>query len=191
MGDMLLQERIETRILLLRGQKVMLAADLATLYGVTTKALNQAVARNIERFPEDFVFQLTWEERDEVIRRAHSLRSQTVTLKDRSLRGRHPKYLPYAFTEQGVAMLSSVLRSKRAVAVNVEIMRVFVRLRQIMSSTAALARRLDELERKYDGQFKIVFDAIRALMDKPDSTRGLDPARERIGFARRKALKQR
>jgi hypothetical protein len=126
----------------------MLDQDLAYLYGVATKVLNQAVRRNKSRFPDDFMFQLTREE-------ASFLRSQIVTLESRQIR-----YLPYAFTEQGVAMLSSVLRSERAVRVNIEIMRAFVQLRQILSSHADLARKLAALEKKYDAQFKVVFDAI-------------------------------
>ena len=145
----------------------MLDHDLADLYGVASKALNQAVARNIERFPEDFMFQLTKEEYG-------ILRSQFVTL--RSGHGQHRKYLPYAFTEQGVAMLSSVLRSPRAVGVNIEIMRAFVRLRQLLHENAELARKLDALEAKYDQQFRVVFDAIRELMEPPGT------AKKRIGF---------
>ena len=155
-------ERIERAILLLRGHKVMLDSDLASLYGVETKVLNQAVSRNIERFPADFMFQLTEAE-------ATRLRSQTVTLK--TGRGHHRKYLPYAFTEQGVAMLSSVLRSPRAVQVNIEIMRAFVRLRRMLASNSGLARKLAQLERRYDAQFKIVFDAIRVLMAPPEKPR--------------------
>jgi phage regulator Rha-like protein len=155
--------RIERSILLLRGQKVMLDFQLAELYEVETKVLNQAVKRNIERFPKDFMFQLSEEEAEVVSR------SQIVTLKQ----GQHRKYLPYAFTEQGVAMLSSVLRSPRAVQVNIAIMRAFVKLREMLASNADLARKLNALESKYDSQFKIVFDAIRALMSdtKPDKTR--------------------
>jgi ORF6N domain len=161
-------ERIESRIFLLRGQKVMLSTDLAELYDVEPRVLVQAVKRNIERFPEDFMFQLSWGEvsllkSQSVILKASASpesRSQTVILK----RGQNIKYAPYAFTEQGVAMLSSVLRSKRAVLVNIEIMRAFVRLRQILASRADLARKLAALEKKYDAQFKIVFDAIRELM---------------------------
>jgi hypothetical protein len=152
-------ERIEQRIFLLHGQKVMLSHHLAQLYGVTPKVLIQAVKRNAERFPSDFMFQLT---RQEVAR----LRSQIVTLKNLG-RGEHMKYLPYAFTEQGVAMLSSVLRSKRAIQVNVEIMRSFVRLRKLLASHADLAAKLEELEKKYNAQFRIVFDAIRQLMREP------------------------
>lgn len=162
-------ERIESRILLLRGQKVMLDIDLATLYEVEVRVLNQAVKRNIERFPADFMFQLTAEE-------AALLRSQTVILK--TGRGRHRKYMSYAFTEQGVAMLSSVLRSPRAVRVNIEIMRAFVRLRRMLASHAELARKLAALEKKYDAQFKVVFDAIRELMSPPK------PGKRRpIGFS--------
>jgi phage regulator Rha-like protein len=160
-------EHIQEHILLVRGHKVVLDADLAQLYGVATKALNQAVTRNIERFPKDFMFQLTEEE-------ATRLRSQIVTLK--SGRGQHRKYFPYAFTEQGVAMLSSVLRSRRAVQVNIAIMRAFVRMRQMLASNAELARRLEELEKRYDAKFKVVFQAIRELMEPPEK------ARRSIGF---------
>lgn len=146
---------------------MLLDSDLASLYGVTTKGLNQAVRRNPERFPPDFMFQLTAEE-------ARLLRSQTVTLK--LGRGYHRKYRPYAFTEQGVAMLSSVLRSPRAVRVNVEIMRAFVRLRRLLESNAGLASKLDSLEARYDSQFKVVFQVIRELMIPPEK------ARRRIGF---------
>ena len=149
-------QRIEQTILLLRDEKVMLDADLATLYGVETKVLVQAVKRNRERFPADFMFQLTKEE-------FRLLRSQSVT--SSAWGGR--RYPPYAFTEHGVAMLSSVLSSERAVLVNVQIIRTFVRLRQLLASHADLARRLADLERKYDSQFKIVFDAIRQLMAPP------------------------
>ena len=132
-------ERIEKAILLIRRQKVMLDADLAALYGVETRVLVQAVKRNLERFPEDFMFQLSKEEAD-------FLRSQIVTLKRG--RGQHSKYLPYVFTEQGVAMLSSVLRSPRAIKVNIEIMRAFIRLRKMLASHAELAQKLDALEKK-------------------------------------------
>jgi hypothetical protein len=159
-------ERIERAILLIRGQKVMLDEDLAVLYEVKTKTLIQAVKRNVERFPSDFMFQLTREEE-------RSLRSQFVTSKG-GRGGR--RYLPYAFTEQGVAMLSSVLRSSRAVQVNIEIMRAFVRLRRILASHADLARKLATMERKYDAQFKVVFDAIRELMIPPE------PKRRKLGF---------
>ncbi|HLA28083.1 MAG: DNA-binding protein [Planctomycetes bacterium RIFCSPLOWO2_12_FULL_50_35] len=145
-------ERIENRIYLLRGHKVMLSTDLAELYGVEPRVLVQAVKRNIERFPEDFMFQLTKEEFD-------NLKSQIVTSSWGGLR----RATPYAFTEQGVAMLSGVLNSQRAVQVNIEIMRAFVRLRQMLASNAELSRKLDALEKKYDAQFKVVFDAIREL----------------------------
>ena len=160
-------ERIERSIFLLRGQKVMVDDDLAELYEIPVKVLNQAVKRNRSRFPEDFMFQLTSEESD-------SLRSHFVTLK--TGRGRHRKYLPFAFTEQGVAMLSSVLRSKRAVQVNIEIMRAFVRLRQMLASNSQLATKLADMEKKYDAQFKVVFDAIRQLMTPPQ------PKKRKIGF---------
>jgi len=155
-------DRIEKAILLIRGQKVMLDADLAGLYGVETRVLVQAVKRNIERFPEDFMFQLSSKEAD-------SLRSQIVTLKRG--RGQHSKYPPYAFTEQGVAMLSSVLRSQRAIQVNIEIMRAFIRLRQMLATHVELARKLDALEKKYDAQFRQVFQAIRQLMSPPEKKR--------------------
>ncbi len=164
-------ERIEKAILLIRGQKVLLDRDLASLYGVQVKVLNQAVKRNLTRFPDDFMIQLTSEEME-------SLRSQFVTLK--LGRGQHRKFLPYAFTEQGVAMLSSVLNSDRAIEVNIAIMRAFVRLREIMSTHKDLARKLDELERKlgeHDEKFAIVFEAIRQLMAPPAA-----PAKPRIGY---------
>lgn len=160
-------ETIEKAIYLIRGEKVMLDRDLAKLYDVSTAALNQAVRRNRERFPEDFMFQLTAAETAELNRSQIVIGSQ---------KHRDPRSRPYAFTEQGVAMLSSVLRSKCAISVNIEIMRAFVKLRQIFLSNAELARRLDELESKYDKQFKIVFDAIRQLMET--SVRN----RKEIGF---------
>ena len=159
---------LEGNILLLRGHRVLLDDQLAPLYGVPTKALNQAVRRNLDRFPADFMFQLTSAE-------TTNLRSQSVT--SSSPGGRRTR--PYAFTEQGVAMLSSVLRSPRAVQVNIEIMRAFVRLRQLLNTHADLATRLDELEAKYDTRFKLVFDAIRGLMQPP-----AQPTR-RIGFTPR------
>jgi len=158
-------ERIERAILLVRRQKVMLDADLAALYGVETRVLIQAVKRNLDRFPKDFMFQLSREE-------FAFLRSQSVTSSDWGGR----RYPPYVFTEQGVAMLSSVLRSPRAIQVNIEIMRAFIRLRRILSSHAELARKLDALEKRYDAQFKEVFDAIRQLMTPPE------PKRRAIGF---------
>jgi hypothetical protein len=163
------RETVEGRIFLVRGQRVLLDADLARLYGVEVKALNQAVRRNADRFPADFTFQLSWEE-------AERSRSQFVTLIEPGVRGRNVKYCPYAFTEQGVAMLSSVLRSKQAAQANVEIMRAFVRLRDLIGHNRVLAKRLDALESKYDHQFKAVFDAIRELMTPPPARR------RRIGF---------
>ena len=158
-------ERIERKILLIRGHKVMLDSDLARLYGVSTKVLNQAVKRNKARFPSDFMLKLSAVE-------AAVLRSQFVTSKGRGGR----QYRPYAFTEQGVAMLSSVIHSERAIQVNIMIMRAFVRLRQMIASHKNLARRLAELEKKYDSQFKVVFDAIRQLMEPAK------PKPRRIGF---------
>jgi hypothetical protein len=149
-------EQIEQRIFALRGSRVMLSPHLAQLYSVPVKALNQAVQRNRNRFPPDFMFQLDTQE-------FARLKSQIVT----SNRGGAHRARPFAFTEQGVAMLSSVLRSQRAVEVNIEIMRAFVRLRQLLENHAGLARKLEELERKYDGQFKVVFEAIRELMKPP------------------------
>ena len=149
-------ERLERMILLVRGQKVVLDADLARLYGVSNRSLKQAVRRNRDRFPEDFLLELTWEETESLSR------SQTVTLN----RGKNAKYRPFAFTEQGVAMLSSVLHSPRAIRINIEVMRVFVRLRRLIASHAALARRLDDLEKRFDRQFGVVFEALRALMSE-------------------------
>jgi len=155
--------RIQRRILTFRGCRVMLDSDLADLYEVDVKVLNQSVRRNVIRFPADFMFQLTREE-------VALLRSQIVTL-DEGRRGVHRKYRPFAFTEQGVAMLSSVLRSPRAVVVNIEIMRVFVHLRELVQSNAELARRLDELEKRSDRRFGAVFEAIRGLMAPPERPR--------------------
>jgi ORF6N domain-containing protein len=161
----ILSEHVERNILLIRGHRVMLDTDLAKLYGVPTKVLNQAVKRNATRFPADFMFQLTSKE-------TAALRSQIVTSKSRGGR----QYRPYAFTEQGVAMLSSVLHSERAIQVNIAIMRAFVQLREMIGSNKGLARRLNELEKKYDSQFRVVFDAIRELMAEPE------PRVKRIGF---------
>ncbi len=149
-------ERIENKILLLRGQKVMLDRDLAELYGVETKYLNRQVTRNSDRFPEDFMFVLTDDE-------IEILRCQFGTSSWGGLR-----YPPRAFTEQGVAMLSSVLRSPRAVQVNIMIMRAFVKMRELIASHKDLAARLDELEKKYDHQFNYVFEAIRELIIPPE-----------------------
>jgi hypothetical protein len=156
---------IERRIFLVRGHKVMLSTDLARLYEVEPRALVQAVKRNIERFPSDFMFQLTNSE-------FQDLKSQIVI----SSWGGMRRATPYAFTEQGVAMLSSVLKSNRAIQVNIEIMRAFVRFREMIAPYKDLARRLDELEKKYDAEFRVVFDAIRKLMEPAERPK------QRIGF---------
>ena len=166
--DVVSAEQIAHTILILRGQKVLLDVALAGLYGVSTKALNQAVKRNADRFPEDFMFQLTADE-------ARSLRSQFVTLK----RGENIKYRPYAFTEQGVAMLSSVLRSERAVQVNIAIMRAFVKLREALETNRALAKKFSELEErvgKHDEEIGAIIEAIRQLITSPEK------AKREIGF---------
>ena len=165
-ADLIRVEEVERKVVRLRGQNVMLDTHLAALYQVDVKVLNQAVRRNIERFPADFMFRLT-------AREAGVLRSHFVTSK--SGRGGR-RTAPYAFTEQGVAMLSTVLRSARAIRVNIEIIRAFVRLRQMLQSNAALAKRLDGLETKYDARFTVVFRAIRRLMLPPRVFR------RRIGF---------
>jgi hypothetical protein len=159
-------ERIEKAIYLIRGEKVMLDRDLAELYQVETRVLNQAVGRNHERFSPDFMFELT---REEIFGISQLVTSSTLKFSKRVS----------VFTEQGVAMLSTVLRSKRALHVNIEIMRAFVKLRQMLSSNTELSRRLDELEGKYDRQFKIVFDAFRRLMVPAP------PDRKQIGFRSR------
>ena len=172
--DLIPSERIEKAIYVIRGEKVMLDRDLAKLYGVLTGALNQAVRRNRERFPEDFMFQLTAAE-------VRELNLSQIVIG--SEKHRDPRLRPYAFTEQGVAMLSSVLRSKQAIFVNIEIMRAFVKLRQLLASNTELSRRLDELESKYDKQFRVVFDAIRQLMTAPGA------GRKEIGFRSRPVKK--
>jgi ORF6N domain len=159
-------ERIEKAIHLIRGEKVMLDRDLAHLYGVSTKVLKQAVRRNLDRFPDDFMFVLNPTE-------FKDWRSQFVTSNADRIGLRYP---PMAFTEHGILMLSSVLNSQRAILVNIEIMRAFVKLRQLLASNAELSQRLDELEGKYDRQFKVVFDAIRQLMTPAP------PASKQIGF---------
>jgi ORF6N domain len=158
---------VAQNILVIRGLKVLLDSELAALYQVQTKALNQAVQRNIERFPADFMFQLSSTE-------FANWRSQIVTSNSGAVMGLRRR--PYAFTEHGVAMLSSVLRSKRAISVNIEIMRALSRLREVLSSHKDLAHQLAALESKYDRQFKVVFDAIRKLMIEPD------PKSRPIGF---------
>jgi ORF6N domain-containing protein len=166
LSQLLPPELIERRIYLVRGDKVMLSPDLAALYQVEPRALVQAVKRNADRFPVDFMFQLNETE-------FRHLKSQIVI----SSWGGARRARPYAFTEQGVAMLSSVLRSKRAIRVNIAIMRTFVHLRELLNTHKELARKLAALERKYDAQFKVVFDAIRELM-APSPL----PARHQIGF---------
>ena len=143
-------------------------------YGVETKVLNQAVKRNIKRFPDDFMFQLNWDEASELSR------SQFVTLK----KGENIKYLPYAFTENGVAMLSSVLNSERAITVNIQIMRTFTRIKEMIATHKDLARKLEEMEKKYDAQFKVVFDTIRQLMIPPETKK------RKIGFIVRERTAQ-
>jgi hypothetical protein len=166
MSALVPRERIEQTILLIRGHNVMLDSDLAQLYGVTVGRLNEAVKRNEDRFPGDFMFQLTKAELEH-------LKSQ-IAISSSKWGGR--RHAPYVFTEQGVAMLSSVLRSKRAIEVNIAVMRTFVRLREMISTNKVLARRLTDLEKKYDGQFRVVFEAIRELMAEPT------PKSRRIGF---------
>ena len=173
-------EIIEQKIYLIRGYKVMIDSDLADLYEVETFNLNKAVKRNFDRFPNDFMFQLTKAETDflrsqfATSKTNHSLRFQTGI--SRSKRGGR-RYLPYVFTQEGIAMLSSVLRSGRAVQVNIAIMRTFVKIRTLLGSHIELVKRLDALEQKYDGQFKLVFQTIRELM-KPEPV----PLKQRIGF---------
>ena len=170
MGQIIPIEQLTRRILILRGQRIMLSTDLAALYEVEPKALMQAVKRNAKRFPHDFMFQLN-------AREFEHLRSRSVTAKshlNKSLM--KVRFAPYAFTQEGIAMLSSVLRSTRAIRVNIAIMRAFVQLRQMLLSHKELAQKLAALERKYDAQFTIVFDAIRQLMNPPVSKE------RRIGF---------
>jgi len=158
-------ELIEKSIFIIRSEKIMLDRDLAELYQVTTKALNQAVKRNLERFPSEFMFQLNKQEKDELVTNCDRL----GTLK-------HSTSLPYAFTEQGVAMLSSILKSKRAIQVNIQIMKTFVQLRRMYLNNKELADKINELEKKYDKQFKLVFDALRALITTES------PSKRKIGF---------
>jgi len=167
--DLVIQEVIEQKIYLLRGQKVMLDKDLASLYRVTTKSLNQAVKRNKKRFPKDFMFELTREENN-------SLRSQIVTLTEEN----YDIYQPYVFTEQGVAMLSSVLNSDRAIQVNIQIMRTFIKLRELMATHKDLQKKIEAMERNYDRQFRIVFQIIRELTSSSKKSKG------EIGFKPRR-----
>ena len=165
-------EVVERKIYLIRGQKVMLDKNLAVLYGVKPIRLREQVKRNIRRFPDDFMFQLNEKEIDSMV-------SQNAIPSRKYLGG----YKPYVFTEQGVAMLATVLNSERAVQVNIAIMRVFVKLREMIACNKELARKLENMERKYDAQFKIVFDAIRQLMTPPE------PKRQQIGFIHKKKEK--
>ncbi|PCJ27881.1 MAG: DNA-binding protein [Flavobacteriales bacterium] len=160
-------ENIASQVLFVRGEKVLLDFHLAGLYEVETKVMKQQIRRNMDRFPEDFMFELSKKEWD-------SLRSQFVTLN--TGRGQHSKYLPFAFTEQGIAMLSSVLRSKKAIEVNIAIMRTFVQLRKLMDTNKELADKIEKLETKYDEQFQIVFDAIKKLIHQENEPR------KKVGF---------
>jgi len=176
MKDLISAEVIERRIYLIQGYRVMLDSDLAEMYGVATKVLLQAVKRNLKRFPSDFMFQLNYQD-------VAALRSQIVTLKKG--RGQHRKYPPYAFTENGVAMLSSVLNSERAIGVNIQIMRTFTRLREMILTHKELAHKLAQLERKiekHDEEIKLIFDAIRELMRPPETKK------RKIGFQREKEV---
>ena len=165
-NDLVAQARIERAILLVRGEKVILDADIAALYGVSTKSLVRAVTRNLNRFPSDFMFRMGRREIDNL---RYQIGTSNLSTAGRTELWGGRRYLPYAFTEQGVAMLSGVLKSRRAIQVNVEIVRTFVKLRRMLASNVELARKLEALEQKYDGQFKVVFDAIRQLMapDRP------------------------
>jgi hypothetical protein len=170
-------DQLNKSILLIRGRKVILSWHLAQLYGVESRALIQAVKRNNARFPEDFMFQLTMEELD-------SLRSQNVILENVG-KGAHSKYLPYAFTQEGISMLSSVLRSSRAIMVNIAIMRTFVRLRELMNSHQELSQKIQALERRYDGQFKVVFNSIQKLIQaRPKELIQVPSSKKKIGFGR-------
>lgn len=173
------KERIINKIYWLRGQRVMFDADLADLYGVETKVLNQAVKRNSERFPDDFMFCLNQKEmeifsgsRSQIVTLKEEMRSQIVTASKRNVRFR-----PYAFTEQGVAMLSSVLKSKRAVAMNIHIIRVFTKMREMLLTHAELRGKIEQMERKYDKQFRIVFDALKEMLVMKEES-----SKREIGF---------
>ncbi|MBT4087817.1 MAG: ORF6N domain-containing protein [Deltaproteobacteria bacterium] len=167
-NEIITSEEILSRIYVIRGKRVMLDRDLAELYRVETKRLKESVKRNIERFPEDFMFQLTKQDLE-------ILRSQIATLK-RQGRGQHSKYPPYAFSEHGILMLSSVLRSDRAIQVNINIMRAFTQVRDMITNHKDLVQRIDEMEQKYDDNFRIVFDAIRQLVNPPEGKKS------KIGF---------
>ena len=173
-------ENIAQLVYFLRGEKVMFDVDLAKLYGVATKALNQAMRRNVSRFPSDFAFRISQKEfeamRSQIVTTSKSPSGMWSQIVTRSQKYRRASSLPYAFTEQGVAMLSSVLRSPRAVEVNIAIMRTFVQLRRLMDTNRDLARKIEALEKKYDEQFAVVFAAIKELIAPPS------PARKQIGF---------
>lgn len=176
-----LAEIIENRIFLIRGKKVMIDRDLAELYGVETKVLKQAVKRNMNRFPEDFMLQMNKKEFE-------IWRSQFVTSNSDKMGLR---YAPFVFTEQGVAMLSSILKSERAIEVNIAIMRVFVKLRDMLSTHKDLVKKLNSLEEKYDEQFRIVFDAIRALMteeEKPKRKIGFKAGEKKVKYRMKKKV---
>jgi phage regulator Rha-like protein len=173
MNEIIPREIIEQRIFLIRHQKVMIDRDLAELYGVETKYLNRQVKRNIQRFPEEFTFQLTAEERDQLVTICHRFKTM-----------KHSSALPNAFTEHGVTMLASVLKSERAVKISINIIKAFVKLREILSSHKELAHRLSDLERKFgkhDDEIRMIFDAIRALMTPPEKKRPM------IGFKGKEA----
>ena len=161
-------EQIESKVFLIRDKRVMIDADLAKLYGVPTKRLNEQVKRNKKRFPEDFMFQLTKDERDELVANCDQLEKL-----------KHSSSYPYAFTEQGVAMLSSVLNSERAILVNIQIMRTFTKLREMLLTHVELKRKIEAIEGKYDQQFKIVFEAIRKLLESPKP----EPMKRIAGFS--------
>jgi len=167
MDDLISVEVITSKIFFIRGKKVMLDSDLALLYGVQTKRLNEQVKRNKKRFPDDFMFQLTLEEKEEVVANCDHLKLLKFS-----------PHLPLAFTEQGVAMLSGVLNSDRAIKVNIQIMRAFIQLKRMLLTNAGLRRKIEEMERKYDKQFAMVFQAIKQLLEPPP------PAKEKkiIGF---------
>jgi hypothetical protein len=173
-------ESIQQKIYYIRGEKVMFDRDLAVLYGVETKALNRAVKRNRKRFPSDFMFQLNKREADIFLRcqsgtlNKDALRSQIVTLKKG--RGQHLKYLPYVFTEQGVAMLSTVLNSEKAIQVNIQIMRTFTKIRKMLTTHKELKEKIEAMENKYDKKFRIVFQVIKLLIKEEESPK------EKIGF---------
>lgn len=178
---------IEQKIFLIRGKKVMLDSDLAVLYGVETKALKRAVKRNIDRFPEDFMFQLSKEEGGAFSR--YQFGTLDKDMKSKNLRYQFgtsshggSRYLPFAFTEQGVAMLSGILNSKKAIAVNVQIIRTFVRLREMIISNKELRIRLDKLEEKYDKRFKVIFDTLRKLLEDDKNDKKEIKNTRKIGF---------